>query len=131
MGQSTPLRPTALVVEDDADQRFLVAALLEETGFAVIECESAEAALGVLENVGDRIGMVFSDIRLPGSLDGVDLAQVVQDRFPEITMIVTSGAPGDRLSHLPDEATYMAKPWLAINILTAAERSLERHSHTQ
>ncbi len=129
MGQPTRLHPTALVVEDDADQRFLVAALLEETGFAVVECESAEAAMAVLENVGDRVSMIFSDIRLPGTLDGVDLAQVVQDRFPEITMIVTSGSPGDRLDHLPHEATYMAKPWLAINILTAAERSLLQHGH--
>ena len=125
MDRSTPLRPTALVVEDDPDQRFLVGALLEETGFVVIECESAEAALGVLENVGDRIAIVFSDIRLSGTLDGVDLAQVVKDRFPKTTVIVTSGAPGDRLSHLPDDAMYMAKPWLAINILTEAERSLE------
>ena len=129
MGQSTPFRPTALVVEDDANQRCLVGTLLEETGYAVIECESAEAAIGVLETVGDRIAIVFADIRLPGTLDGVDLAQVVKDRFPQTTMIVTSGAPGDRLTALPDDAMYMAKPWLALDILTEAERSLERARH--
>jgi DNA-binding NtrC family response regulator len=127
MGQTTPIRRTALVVEDDADQRFLVATLIEETGLEVIECASAEAALAVLERTGDRIALVFSDIRLSGRLDGVDLAQVVKRRFPAIRMIVTSGVAPDRAADLPRDARFMAKPWLAIELLMEAERSLAQH----
>lgn len=129
MGQSTPIRPIALVVEDDADQRFLVATLLEETGHKVIECESAEAALAVLDQYGEGIAFVFTDIRLQGRLDGVDLAQAIKHRFPHVTMIVTSGAGGNRVDDLPDNTTFMAKPWIAINLLMEAERSLAQHRH--
>ena len=54
-------KPLALIVEDDADQRHLVAALIEETDLDVLECESAEAALSVMQRCGERILLVFVD----------------------------------------------------------------------
>jgi CheY-like chemotaxis protein len=82
MGQAQPKRPTALIVEDDAELRSLTAALLEEEQLDTIECESAEAALAVLLIGGQEIAMIFADVRLPGAMDGIDLAWEVKLRWP-------------------------------------------------
>jgi DNA-binding response OmpR family regulator len=126
MGQKERIAPLALIVEDDADQRHLVAALLEESDLDVIECESAEAALSVMQRYGNRVLLVFVDIRLPGIIDGVDLARTVRSHWSHVRVIVTSGDPGDRLNHLPREAAYMQKPWRALDVLIAAEEVLAR-----
>jgi two-component system cell cycle response regulator CpdR len=120
MGQSTPFKPIALVVEDDELQREMVAMLLEESDMGVIQCESAEAALRVLERMGGCITMVFTDINLAGLIDGVELAHFAKSRFPKIRVIVTSGAP--RTKALPAGATFMPKPWRALDVLREAER---------
>jgi CheY-like chemotaxis protein len=92
MGQAQPKRPTALIVEDDAELRSLTAALLEEEQLDTIECESAEAALAVLLIGGQEIAMIFADVRLPGAMDGIDLAWEVKLRWPLLPMVLTSGA---------------------------------------
>ena len=63
-----------LIVEDDPIVRELAAALLEETDLRVVECEDAEQALAALCKHGEDIALIFADVRLPGLLDGVDLA---------------------------------------------------------
>ena len=128
MGQIDRAASTALVVEDDAENRQLAAALLEESELRVIECESAEAALSVMQRMGPSIALVFVDIRLPGLIDGLDLAVLVRTHWPHVNVIVTSGEPGDHLARLPDGAAYMPKPWRALDILIAAERSLPRRA---
>jgi DNA-binding NtrC family response regulator len=123
MGQSKPLfRPTVLVVENDDDQRSLAATLFEEVGFAVVECVSAEAAAAVMDAKRDEIAMVFTDLRLPGRMDGVELAQVALATSPEVSVIVTSGENGERLRDLPETTEYMQKPWRALDLLIRAER---------
>lgn len=117
------IRQIALVVEDDHDQRALVAMLLEEADFEVIECDSAEAALAVMDLKGDRVTMLFADIRLAGGMDGVELVQILKAQFPRLAIIVTSGNPGDRLEALPTSAVYLAKPWQALDLLMRAERA--------
>src|ERR1700760_578488 len=62
--------PVALVVEDDAAVRDLATAVLEETDLGVIACDSAEAALSVLERPDVNVALLFADIRLPGAMDG-------------------------------------------------------------
>ena len=65
----------ALIVEDNADVRELAAALLEETPLDVVEVDSAEAALDCLQERGGEVAMIFADIRLPGLMDGAQLAK--------------------------------------------------------
>jgi DNA-binding NtrC family response regulator len=113
----------ALIVEDDADLRELSAALMEETDLRVVECVDAEEAMSFLAREGQDVALVFSDIRLPGELDGVDLARRVKSLWPHITMIVTSGFELRRPDKLPDTVTYMPKPWLALDILVQAEKA--------
>ncbi|MGM5020766.1 response regulator [Tardiphaga sp. 367_B4_N1_1] len=114
-------RSTALVVENDEAQRTLVSLLLEESEMNVIECESAEAAVLVLEESGDNVAMVFTDVELAGMMDGIELAYLAKQRYPDMHVIVTSGAP--RVRRLPDGTLFMAKPWSPIDLLRAAQQS--------
>jgi len=117
--------PIALIVEDDPDLRELGAALLEETDLRVVECEDAEQAMAVMAREGDDVALVFTDIRLPGLLDGVDLARRIKALWPHVAMVVTSGFEIRRPEKLPDNVTYMPKPWLALDVLMQAERASE------
>src|SRR2546423_754580 len=116
-------RAVALIVEDDPLVRELAAALLEESDLRVVECEDAEQAFASLCKYGGEIALIFADVRLPGLLDGVDLAQRVKVLWPHIRMVVTSGYPGSRLEALPENVVYMPKPWLALDVLMQAEHA--------
>jgi CheY-like chemotaxis protein len=122
MGQVSPFKPIALVVEDDVFQRELVVALLEESEMGIVECESAEAALRVLEKMGECVSMIFTDISLAGKIDGVELAHFATERYPDIHVIVTSGLALPK--SLPEGAMFMPKPWLPLDVLRATPSSL-------
>jgi DNA-binding NtrC family response regulator len=113
--------PIALVVEDDAAVRDLATAVLEETDLGVIACESAEDALSVLEREDVTVALLFADVRLPGEMDGLSLAEAVGRRWPDVRVVVTSGAARDVA--LPDRAVFMQKPWRALDVLVQAERA--------
>jgi CheY-like chemotaxis protein len=123
MGQAQSKRRTALVVEDDAELRWLTATLLEESELDIVECESAEAALSIMLIRGPDVTMIFADIRLPGVMDGVDLAREVKLRWPHLTVVQTSGNPGERLRQLPPGVLYLPKPWQPLDVLIVAERA--------
>ena len=76
--------PIALIVEDDADLRELGAAVLEETDLRVVECVDAEEAMAIMAREGENVALVFADVRLPGLLDGVDLARRVKALWPHV-----------------------------------------------
>ena len=82
--------PAVLVVEDESLVRLGAVTIIEDAGFEVIEAASADEAIGILECRSD-IRVVFTDIHMPGSMDGLKLAQAVRDRWPPIKIIVTSG----------------------------------------
>jgi CheY-like chemotaxis protein len=116
----TGRRPVILVVEDEPDERYLAAELLEEKGFEVIEAETAERALDILHQ---RIDVVFSDVRTPGTIGGFELARIIGVTWPRIRLLLTSGDAGDQPSDLRVTATFMPKPWRAPEILTWLEEA--------
>ena len=122
MGRAVPFKPIAVVVEDDIFQREDVAALLEESEMGVVQCDTAEEALRVLEKMGERVSLMFTDITLSGRIDGVELAHFSAQRYPNIHVIVTSGLALTR--RLPEGVRFMPKPWLPLDILREVERSL-------
>jgi DNA-binding NtrC family response regulator len=124
MGQSKPFRATALVVEDDPMQREMIALLLEESHFDVIECESAEAAEAVLRRIAGELSLVMTDVSLAGSMNGVALAYVAKRYNPELDVIVTSGDP--LLEPLPEGVAYWSKPWAPLDVIRLAERTSVR-----
>src|SRR6266436_10318186 len=117
MGQEQQRHCAVLIVEDDAELRSLTAALLEEEQLDTIECESAEAALAVLLIGGQEIAMIFADVRLPGAMDGIDLAWEVKLRWPLLPMVLTSGHPRERVCKLPPGVAFLPKPWQPFNVL--------------
>ena len=83
--------PTVLVVEDEILVRTVIAAYLRECGFDVIEAGNADEAIRVM-GAGIRIDIVFSDVNMPGSMDGFGLAQWLRQERPDLKIILTSGA---------------------------------------
>ena len=98
-----------LVVEDDPLQRLGMIDLVEDAGFAAIEARDADQAVEILENRPD-IRVVFTDIDMPGSMDGLRLAAAVRKRWPPIEIIVTSGGRRPALEELPVRASFLPKP---------------------
>jgi DNA-binding NtrC family response regulator len=121
MAQAT--RPIALVVEANREERALVSTLLEESDMQVIECDSAEAALAVVERKGDEMAMVFTDVGLAGQMDGVALAQRVDARHPGVPVVVISAQRNRRIDELPENVVYLASPWRPLDVLIVAERA--------
>ncbi|NEU13520.1 response regulator [Methylobacterium sp. BTF04] len=115
--------PIALVVEDDAAVRHLATAVLEETDLDVIACDSAEAAISVLERSGDHVALLFADVRLNGAMDGIALATAVGRRWPDVRVVLTSGYDARSAGAIPAEAFFMQKPWRALDVLVQAEHA--------
>jgi CheY-like chemotaxis protein len=104
--------PTILVVEDDVLVRSLVAAYLRECGFDVVEANGADEAIRVLQ-AEVPIDIVFSDIQMPGSMDGFGLAQWVRRERPWLKVILTSGAArtAKEAGDLCEQGPVLAKPY--------------------
>ena len=118
MGQSKPFRQTAVVVEDDEIQRDMIALLLEESDFDVIQCEDAETASLAIKM--RHPSFLITDISLSGKMDGVELAHLAHRQYPQMRVIVISGhAPA---SALPDGVRFLAKPFYPITLLREAAR---------
>jgi CheY-like chemotaxis protein len=81
---------TVLVVEDEVLVRLMIAEELRGAGFQVIEAADADEALAVLAHITD-VSVIFSDIRMPGSMDGLELAKKVRADFPDIRIVLASG----------------------------------------
>ena len=113
----------ALVVEDNDHVRSLAEALLEETELSVIGCDSAEAALSVLQARGGDVALVFADVRLAGEMDGLQLAHAVATLWPRARLVITSGHCVGR-PDIPPEAVFIQKPWRAFDVLVEAERAV-------
>lgn len=126
MGQSTPFRSTALVVEENPAHREAICDLLQNTDFDVIQCESGEAAERVIEKNGSCIALLMTDIALAGHMDGLELAQFARELAPDIEVIVTSGSP--LIRQLPNGARFLAKPWAPDEIVRTAEHVAAHHA---
>jgi CheY-like chemotaxis protein len=107
-----------LIVEDEVFLRLAAAQIAEDAGFEVIEAANADEAIEILRSRSD-IRVVFTDIQMPGSMDGVKLANVICNRWPPIAIIVTSGRLKPEPGELPGEACFLSKPYEAA-LLTEA-----------
>ena len=115
--------PAILVVEDEAFLNLEISDALSEKGYEVIAVANADDAISVLETRND-IRTIFTDINMPGSMDGLKLAAAVRDRWPPVNIIVTSGRKAPRADELPAKSLFIAKPYQSAEVLEAV-RSLE------
>ena len=110
-----PSRQMVLIVEDEAPVRMTAVGMIEEAGFEVLEATNADEAIVLLEARHD-ITVVFTDIEMPGSMDGLRLAQAVRGRWPPIKIIATSGRYVVRDGDLPSGGLFLPKPYSAAQI---------------
>jgi CheY-like chemotaxis protein len=103
-------RAVALIVEDDSLLRELAAELLDDAGFVALEAADAEQAIAVLE-VRSDVAAIFTDINLPGLMDGLQLAHVVRERWPAIKIVIASGRVRPQRSELPPGSVFLEKPY--------------------
>lgn len=112
---------TLLFVEDDALVRESVAPALEGGGFFVIMAESADAALACLE-AGTKIDVVFSDVVMPGTINGIDLARTIVSRFPHVKVVLATGYSENRVS-MPG-VQVLAKPYDVADVLRVLRKTV-------
>ena len=101
--------PTILVVEDDVLVRHIASAYLRDSGFNVIEATGADEAIRVLKSEV-HVDIVFSDVNMPGSMDGFGLAQWVRRERPRLQVILTSGGPRTA-KEATEQGPILAKPY--------------------
>jgi CheY-like chemotaxis protein len=113
MPSSNAARPCAvLVVEDEPILRLHALDIVEEAGFTAIEAKNADEAIAILESRSD-IALLYTDINMPGSMDGLKLAHAVRNRWPPIKIVVVSGHVQLDQNELPSDSRFFGKPFEA------------------
>ena len=113
-----PCNRTILVVEDEFLVREIAVSELVESGFTVIEFPTADDALAHLQSHEGETAVVFTDVQMPGRLNGLDLVDIVSRSWPQIGVLVTSGGPLVNPTKLPSCARFVPKPWRASDIVS-------------
>ena len=101
---------SVLIVEDEFLLRAGAAEFMENSGFTVYEASNADEAIALLELHND-IRAVFTDIQMPGSMDGLRLAHYVRGRWPPVKLIITSGRSRPRTEDMPVGSGFVGKPY--------------------
>ena len=115
-------RLVVLVVEDEPLMLMDALDLVTDAGFEAIGAKNADEAIRILEN-RDDIRVVFTDVNMPGSMDGIKLAHAVRNRWPPIEIIVTSGLSlVDVRQLLPERGIFFPKPYTPAQIASALHR---------
>ncbi|WP_192709691.1 response regulator [Methylobacterium sp. OAE515] len=118
-------RPLAVIADDEAVIRMAAADMLSALGFEVLEAEHAYGALQHLEACGGAT-LLYTDINMPGVMDGCDLAHAVRARWPETRIIVCSGCDPLEAATLPEAAHFISKP-CAERLVRKALQALRLH----
>ena len=116
-------RQVVLVVEDESLIRTSAVDMVEQAGFEAIAASDADEAIRILESRND-IRAVFTDVQMPGSMDGLKLARVVRNRWPPVALIVTSGRMKVPESDLPSGGRFLGKPYQSLELETALRQVL-------
>lgn len=102
--------PAVLVVEDEPLIRMEAVDMIEDAGFKVYEASNADAAMKLMR-MHDDIGILFTDIDMPGSMDGIELAKYVNEHWPSVAIVIASGKVDVILLQLPKGSTIFPKPY--------------------
>jgi two-component system, response regulator PdtaR len=123
--------PMVLIVEDDPDVRNMVAAAVDQVDANRAEATSAEDALTFLYDHAPDVGIIFTDVELPGRVDGIDLARVASLRWPWIKVLIATG--GERIRDVPENLVFLPKPCRTNDVRAQLqwERARGRATHSQ
>lgn len=114
-------RITILVVEDDPLLLLDALDMVEDAGFTAYGASNADEAIQLLER-HSSIRILFTDVDMPGSMDGLRLAQTVRDRWPPVSIMITSGHISVRKEELPEKGLFFAKPYPPASVIKALHR---------
>lgn len=103
-------RAVVLVVEDDPLIRMGAVDLVTAAGYEALEARDADAAIAIME-VRTDIDLVFTDVQMPGTMDGIKLAHYIRERWPPVRIMVASGAAILAESDLPIGSLFFSKPY--------------------
>ncbi|WP_370638419.1 response regulator [Aurantimonas sp. VKM B-3413] len=112
-------------MEDEPLLRLDAVDMMEDAGFTAYEAKDADTALQVLET-HTEIGVLFTDIDMPGSMDGLCLARTVRNRFPHIAIVVVSGQKTPMRAEMPKDGGFVPKPYVREAVLTALRDTMEK-----
>ncbi len=124
----TDLSATVLVVEDEALVRLSIAEDLRDAGFIVCEARNADDALRQML-LHHQIKVMFTDIQMPGSMDGLGLAAAVRDKWPGVGIIVTSGNLKPGPETFPQGGMFIAKPYASESVTAAVQSFIAQGNH--
>jgi two-component system, response regulator PdtaR len=110
MTMHVPHPLTVLVVEDEPLIRLVAVDTLEDAGFGAFEASDAGQAIALLKR-HNEIRILFTDVNMPGEMDGISLAHYVRDHWPEVKIVVTSGRGAVVQPDLPDGSALLPKPY--------------------
>src|SRR4051794_13017102 len=109
--------PNVLIVEDEMVLRMRAVDIVEDAGFRAVEAVNADQAMSVLESRSD-ISLLFTDIQMPGSMDGLMLAHAVHTRWPAIKIILVSGQVNPTDAERPADSRFFGKPFAVQHMIT-------------
>lgn len=124
MTSSSAKRPVVLIVEDEFLIRMDASDTIAAAGFDVVEAANADEAIAILEQRLD-ITVVFTDIEMPGSMDGLRLAAAIRGRWPPIKIVAASGRVAVTSVQLPEGSRFLPKPYRASEIIKALRELTE------
>ncbi|HEV2564554.1 MAG TPA: response regulator [Microvirga sp.] len=114
-GQEIPA--LVLVVDDEPLVRMTAADELEEAGFRVLEAANADEALAMLKAHSDDVRVLFTDVNMPGSMDGMALAAQVHRRWPHVRLLISSGYARPHPDEIPDDGRFVPKPYRSATLV--------------
>ncbi|WP_313901462.1 response regulator [Methylobacterium sp. J-070] len=127
--QLTSDPPCALVVDDDTLILMDAIQILEDAGFRVFEAMNVADALAMLDQHHRDIQLLFTDVHMPGDLDGFALARRTAERFPHVAIVVASGEAKPGPDDLPEGATFIAKPFSAEVVHHHVRKTMPAEKH--
>ncbi|MCB8840520.1 response regulator [Aurantimonas sp. VKM B-3413] len=120
----TPKAGTVLVVEDEPFLRMDLVDTLEDAGFACLEAANADEAMRTLKAIRS-VEVLLTDVHMPGTMDGIELARLTRNGWPQTAIIVVSGHRRVEAADLPSNAFFVAKPYGPDVIIAAVIKAVE------
>jgi two-component system, response regulator PdtaR len=119
-------RVVVVVTEDEALMRMVAVEVLNAQGFVTIEASHAAAALKICESRADEVDVLFTDIRMPGRMNGLELAHRVRGQWPWISVVIASGNFLGNADELPAGARFLSKPYDMQDVVDAIHELRQR-----
>lgn len=126
-----PSKSCALVVDDDAFIRIDASSILEDAGFRCLEAANGDEAWAILDDEAGDVSLLFTDVEMPGGMDGFELARRTSARYPDIEIVIASGRVTPKPGDIPPRASFIGKPFSAQVVLDHLKAMLPEHKKPQ